>query len=105
MAYQMERREAPLPHQFVVDMGAAKTINGFAFTNRSNLNGAMKDIEIFKSNDNSTWTSMGTFALKAQQNWQYIDLAQAQSMRYVKVKVTSTNGGFQYTHLAEFAAY
>ena len=22
-----------------------------------------------------------------------------------KVKVTSTNGGFQYTHLAEFAAY
>lgn len=54
MAYQMERREAPLPHQFVVDMGAAKTINGFAFTNRSNLNGAMKDIEIFKSNDNST---------------------------------------------------
>ncbi|MCW2463633.1 discoidin domain-containing protein [Elizabethkingia anophelis] len=97
--------EAPLPHQFVVDMGAAKTINGFAFTNRSNLNGAMKDIEIFKSNDNSTWTSIGTFALKAQQNWQYIDLAQAQSMRYVKVKVTSTNGGFQYTHLAEFAAY
>ena len=26
MAYQMERREAPLPHQFVVDMGAAKQL-------------------------------------------------------------------------------
>ncbi len=97
--------EAPLPHQFVVDMGVATTVNGFAFANRSNLNGAMKDIEIFKSNDNSTWTSVGTFSLKAQQSWQYVDLAQAQSMRYVKVKVTSTNGGFNYTHLAEFGAY
>ena len=97
--------EAPLPHQFVVDMGTATTVNGFAFANRSNLNGAMKDIEIFKSNDNSNWTSIGTFSLKAQQSWQYVDLTQAQSMRYVKVKVTSTNGGFQYAHLAEFAAY
>ena len=97
--------EAPLPHQFVVDMGVATTVNGFAFANRSNLNGAMKDIEIFKSNDNSTWTSVGTFSLKAQQSWQYVDLAQAQSMRSGKGKVTSANGGCLYTQLAACAAY
>ncbi|ASW73546.1 hypothetical protein IQ37_10980 [Chryseobacterium piperi] len=97
--------EAPLPHQFIVDMASATSVNGFAFANRSNLNGAMKDIEIFKSNDNISWTSIGTFALIAQQNWQYVDLPQNESMRYVKVKVNSTNGGFQYTHLAEFGAY
>ncbi|HIC8645618.1 TPA: discoidin domain-containing protein [Elizabethkingia meningoseptica] len=97
--------EAPLPHHFIVDMQSATTVKGFAFANRSNLNGAMKDIEIFKSNDNTNWTSIGTYTLKAQQSWQYTDLPQAQSMRYVKVKVTATNGGFNYTHLAEFAAY
>lgn len=97
--------EAPLPHQFVVDMAAPTTVRGFAFYNRSNLNGVMKNIEIFKSEDNMNWTSIGTFVLKAQQNWQYVDLSQTQTMRYVKVKVTSTNGDFQYANLAEFAAY
>jgi len=97
--------DAPLPHQFVVDMAAPTSVRGFAFYNRSNLNGVMKNIEIFKSDDNVNWTSIGTFVLKAQQNWQYVDLSQMQTMRYVKVKVTSTNGGFQYANLAEFAAY
>lgn len=97
--------EASLPHQFIVDMKSVRSVKGFAFTNREDLNGAIKNIEIFKSNNNSTWTSVGTYTLKAQQGIQYIELPQTYSMRYVKVKVTSTNGNYQYTHLAEFTAF
>jgi len=97
--------EDPLPHHFVVDMGAVRTINGFAFANRGNLNGAMKDIAIFGSGDGKQWTSLGTFRLEAKTGWQYIDLSHAHSMRYAKTVATSTNKGFKYTHLGEFAAY
>jgi len=95
----------PLPHHFVVDMGAARTISGFAFANRGDLNGAMKDIEIFKSNDRQNWTSLGKFQLEAKTAWQYTDLSEPHAIRYVKVVATSTNKGSKHTHLGEFAAY
>jgi len=97
--------EDPLPHHFVVDMKTMQEIEGFGFANRSNLNGAPKKIEIFKSSDNKHWTSLGNFVLETQREWQYIDLPKTENMRYVKVKITSTNGDFKYTHLGEFVAY
>jgi len=97
--------EDPLPHYFVVDMKSNETINGFGFANRYNINGAMKEIEIFSSLDNIKWTSLGKFNLKAKGNWQYIDLPNQQTVRYVKVMATSTNGNFKYTHLGEFVAF
>jgi len=98
-------KEDPLPHHFVVDMGSAKKVAGFGFANRGNLNGAMKDMEIFKSNDRQNWTSVGKFRLEAKTAWQYVDLSQTHAMRYVKVLATSTNKNFRYTHLGEFVAY
>ena len=53
--------EAPLPHQFVVDMGAATTGMDLLLQSQQFKWTTMKDIEIFKSNDNSAWTSVGTF--------------------------------------------
>jgi len=95
----------PLPHHFVVDMGSAKKIAGFGFANRGDLNGAMKDIEIFKSNDRQNWTSVGKFQLEPETAWQYTDLSEPQTMRYVKVVAISTNKGSKHTHLGEFVAY
>ncbi|MBC9794662.1 discoidin domain-containing protein [Sinomicrobium weinanense] len=93
------------PHHFVLDMGAETTVDGFAFLNRSNLNGAIKDCEVFTSNDNINWTSQGTYTLKEQTSWQYIKLPSTASARYMKLVTANCYGGFSYTHLAEIGAY
>ena len=93
------------PHYFVLDMGAVTTIKGFAFENRSSLNGSIKDFEMFKSNDGVNWTSIGTYSLAQVQNVQYVDLASVQSFRYMKLVTLNSHGDFSYTHLAELNAY
>jgi len=97
--------EDPMPHYFIVDMNSEQNIDGFGFANRTNTNGTIKDIEIFKSSDNTKWTSIGNFVLEKKKGWQYIDLPKKETMRYVKIKITSSNGNFKYTHLGEFVAY
>lgn len=86
-------------------MGAVTTIKGFAFENRSSLNGSIKDFEMFKSNDGVNWTSIGTYSLAQVQNVQYVDLASVQSFRYMKLVTLNSHGDFSYTHLAELNAY
>jgi len=54
---------------------------------------------------NNNWTSIGNFTLEAKAGWQYIDLPKTETMRYVKIKITSTNKDKKYTHLGEFVAY
>ncbi|WP_417359616.1 discoidin domain-containing protein [Galbibacter sp.] len=93
------------PHYVVLDMGAATVVDGFAFLNRSNLNGAIKDCEVFTSNDNINWTSQGTYTLKKQTSWQYIQLPARETVRYMKLVTANGYGGFRYTHLAEIGAY
>jgi len=97
----------PFPHHFIVDMAKQTDISGFAFYNRDDTNGAMKDIEIFKSN-NGSWVSIGTFNLQKQKYWRYIDLPEKHNMRYVKVVIKSAyipDPGHPYTHLGEFGAF
>jgi len=98
----------PFPHHFVIDMAKQTTVNGFAFFNRGDTNGAMKEIEIFKSEDNSTWTSIGSFEMQRKSGWLYIDLPNQHNMRYVKVEIKSgyvPNPNQPYTHLGEFGAF
>ena len=93
------------PHYFVVDMGAETTVDGLAFQNRDNLNGVIKDCEIFTSTDNINWTSEGQYHLKRQSSWQYTAFSTRKNIRYVKVVTQNSHGDFNYTHLAEFGAY
>lgn len=102
------------PHYFIVDTGAETEVNGFAFANRQNLNGAIKDFEIFGSNDNQTWQSLGQYTLEQVSNWQYIDISRNLlseivptpiTYRYYKLQTINSHGNFNYTHLAEFGAY
>ena len=93
------------PHEFVLDMGTITTVKGFAFESRSNLNGAIKDFEMFKSDDGENWTSLGTYSLAQMQNIQYINLTAVQSFRYMKLVTNNSHGDFNYAHLAELNAY
>lgn len=93
------------PHYFVLDRKETTPINGFAFGNRENLNGAIKDFEIFGSNTNSNWEKIGDYNLEKIQNYQYIDLPKGTSYRYFKLKTLNSHGGFKYTHLAEIATF
>lgn len=102
---QWKTAEPGHPHYLTLDMGSVTAVKGFAFANRDNLNGAIKDFELFSSNDNASWVSLGTFSLARVMNWQYIDLATIQSFRYVKLVTQNSHGDFNYAHLAEFAAY
>jgi len=102
-------KQKSLPHHFVVDMAKITTVNGFAFSDRKDLAGAAKDIEILISDEykesKTRWKSIGKFKLIPQKSWQYIDLKKSQKMRYVKVLIKSTNKDQFFTHFSEFAAY
>ncbi|MFV0506358.1 MAG: discoidin domain-containing protein [Bacteroidales bacterium] len=93
------------PHEFVLDMGGATTIKGFAFENRSALNGVIKDFEMFKSDDGKNWTSLGRYTLEQMQSVQYVDLKSQQVFRYMKLMTKKSHGDFKYTQLAEIYAY
>jgi len=102
-------KQKQLPHHFVVDMAKITEVNGFAFSDRSDVAGAAKDIEIFASNDykadKTNWESIGEFQLIPRRVWQYISLQKPHKMRYVKVLVKTTNQDKFFTHFSEFAAY
>jgi len=100
------------PFELIIDMTTQTDINGFAFYTRDQTHGTINEFEILKSDDNNTWTSIGTFNLKKQSAWQYLVLPDQHSMRYVKILVNSSHrtqeeiaGGDTYTHLSEFAAF
>lgn len=93
------------PHYFILDRNESTQINGFAFGNRENLNGAIKDFELYGSNTNGSWVKLGDYSLEKMQNWQYVNLPEGTSYRYFKFITKNSHGGFHYTHLAELATY
>ena len=92
------------PHYFVLDRNETTPLNGLAFGNRAQMNGAIKDFELWGSDTNATWQKIGDYALEMQ-NWNYIDLPEETSYRYIKVVTKNAHGDSKYTHLAELATY
>jgi len=100
------------PFTLVVDTATKTDVEGFAFYTRNETKGTINEFELFKSDDNDTWTSMGSFNLKEQRGWQYITLPERNSMRYVKIVIKSSHRSQEeisikdtYTHLAELGAF
>lgn len=93
------------PHYFVLDRNETTEINGFAFGNRANLNGVIKDFEILGSNTNSNWQKIGDYSLERKQTYQFIDLPANTTYRYFKINIKNGHGDFKYTHLAVLATY
>ncbi|RAJ76560.1 F5/8 type C domain-containing protein [Chitinophaga dinghuensis] len=93
------------PHTVVVNMAGQKSIAGLSFLHRSNLNGSLKDITIYVSTDNSSWTSMGSYTLANVNSKQYITFSSTVNAQYIKVVTASNYLGTYYAVLAELGAF
>lgn len=93
------------PHQFVIDMGSAKTANGLSITQRSGLQRAIKNVELFTSNDGINFTSAGTYVFGNANGPQYFDFTAPKTFRYFKVIASTAWDGLTFASLAEIGMY
>lgn len=98
--------QTPQPHFFSVNMGALRSVKGLAFRNRDNLNGAMKDINIYTSTNGTSWTLIKSAQLsKVSGSWINVNLDSTISTRYIKIESVNSWGDFFYSHLADFGVF
>ncbi len=92
---------ANYPHSITVDTGETIAVEGFAFTQRKTLSRTIKDIEIFISDDNATWISLGNYILKNVNTIQNIRLDNQATFRYFRIEAKSSYDGDRFAALAE----
>lgn len=93
------------PHTVIVDMNTAQNINGLAYLQRANLNGSLKDITVYTSTDNVTYTSRGSHTLANVNTKQYITFSSAVNCKYIKIVTASNYSGSHYAVLSELGAF
>jgi len=93
------------PHQIIIDMKAAKNMQGISLTQRSGLQRAIKDFEIQLSTDGTTFVSAGSFVAANSNGPQYINFSATKNGRYIKIIAKTAYDGLQYASLAELGAY
>ena len=93
------------PHELVIDMGTLKTANGLSIIQRGGLSRAIKDAELFISNDGASYTSVGAYAFSNINGVQYFNFSSAKSFRYFKLVAKSAWDGLQFASLAEVGLY
>lgn len=93
------------PHHIIINMGQPQTVDGFKFSQRSTLSRAVKDIEIQVSADNTTWESLGNYALQNVTSEQNINLSEAKTFRYFKLIVKTAHDATDNAAMAEISAY
>lgn len=96
---------AVYPHEFVIDMGNLKTINGLSVTQRSELSRSVKDAELFISIDGLSFTSVSSYVFANSNGAQYFNFTNAKSFRYFKLVTKSAWDGLQFAALAEIGLY
>ena len=96
---------AVFPHQFVIDMRAARTVNGIAITQRGGLVAAIKNAELFTSTDGVNFTSAGNFEFGNVNGAQYFDFASSKNFRYFKIVASTAWDGQPFAALAEIGMY
>ncbi|MNV84913.1 F5/8 type C domain protein [compost metagenome] len=52
-----------MPYTLILDLGSAKPAKGMYFVPRATGGQVPKDIEVFKSDNNTDWVSIGTFQI------------------------------------------
>lgn len=80
------------PATIVVDMMKEKTVSGFMFVGRLR-NGSLRlpidEVEVWTSDDNSTWVSQGKGGLLTANSYeQYVSFYEAVKARYIKLTLT-----------------
>jgi hypothetical protein len=96
---------AVYPHEFVIDMGSTKTANGLAITQRSGLQRAIKNAELFTSTDGVNFTSAGLYTFANSNGSQFFDFVAPKSFRYFKIVGGTAWDGLQFASLAEVGMY
>jgi hypothetical protein len=96
---------AVYPHEFVIDMGVVKPANGLSVMQRGGLSRAIKDAELFISNDGASFTSVGTYVFSNINGVQYFNFSAVKSFRYFKLVSKSAWDGMQFASLAEVGLY
>lgn len=97
--------DAVYPHEFVIDLNSTQTIEGIAFSQRSNLSRSVKKLEILISTDNLTWESLGDFTLQNNSSIQELDFGEEILLKYVKVISKSSYDGKGFAAIAEVSPY
>lgn len=100
----------PLPHTIQIDMGAAQTVKGVAFTARQDRSdGRPNGVKVEVSANGTNWTEVFYGGLKDSPAKQIKSLPTAQTVRYLRIKIESVFAGTipnpQYTHLAELEVF
>jgi hypothetical protein len=86
-------------------MGTLITANGLSIIQRGGLSRAIKDAELFISNDGASYTSVGTYVFNNTNGVQYFNFSSSKSFRYFKLVAKSAWDGLQFASLAEVGLY
>lgn len=90
------------PHYLTIDMGETKRVSGAAVVPRQGVNsGRPKDIQVFLSEDNSTWQLAYTGSLANDGATQKVFFQNAVQGRYAKLQINTAYSS-NMVHLAEF---
>jgi hypothetical protein len=99
---QWQGNQPPHPHHITIDMGTEKRVSGASFVARQGVNaGRPNEIQIFLSDDNTTWTLAYEGTLLNDGASQKRFFQKAMSGRYVKLQINSSYSS-NLSHLAEF---
>lgn len=94
--------DAPLPHEFIFDLGKAYVLTGLDMLNRqNNTNGQPKDVEIYTSLDGINWGPANPVQFESTLDWQSVAFNGWAGARYLKLKITSTISGANACSMAE----
>lgn len=97
------------PHFVTVDMGTAKKLHGFKIAGRLDngqprTTGNPRDIVVQTGNDGVNWTYSQAFSLQnLAESTIYLDYAQ--TARYFKITINSSQSDNYLTHIAELNAF
>ena len=95
---------ANFPHFITIDMNEENDVAGISFLQRDGAR-KVEDIEIYISNDNQNWESVGKFDLKAINTVQHVFLPQVISFRYFKIEFLSAHDGNEFASMAEIMCF
>lgn len=93
------------PHQFVIDLGSAKTAKGLSLVQRNSLARAIKDFQVLTSTDNVTFTAVNNYTAQNATGAQYFAFGSSKTFRYLKVIANNAYDGLQFASLAEIGLY
>ncbi|WP_176980633.1 discoidin domain-containing protein [Flavobacterium gillisiae] len=97
--------KAIFPHEFVINMGSVKTVNGLSVSQRVNLQRAIKTFDLWVSIDGINFTKINYFNLENRYGLQYFDFVVPVSLKYFKFIANSSWDGEQFASLAEIGMY